>query len=194
MQKITIDKDYHVPTSWADVTLSRFIEWLNMPEPVEPDDALKSLSFRTGVPMEVLGKCDMASLSLLNDLAGFWYDLEVLEAYNTVPKEFAEAVDFGKLPYGKLTMIEQKIKECDDKGLHPFTVAAECMRIYFEPQDFEKMDGAFGLAHYLWQRASFHFRWKRSLEIIHTKNIRTIYGKVAFFLQNYAPSPSSGND
>lgn len=193
MQKVTIDKEYQVPTSWADVSLAQFIEWLNMNEPDTPEDAIASLSFRTGIPSDILRSCDMGSLELLNGLAQFWYDLETLEAYNTVPKEFADAVDFSKLPYGKLEMINQRIKECDDKGLHPFSVAQECMRIYFEPQDFEKVDTAFGLAHFLWQRASFHFKWKRSLDIIHTKNIRTIYGKVAFFLQNYAASPSNGN-
>lgn len=195
MLKIKINKtQYEVPTSWQDVTFNKFIDWLNfMPKETDIKTEIEILSFTTGIEQSILEQCSIDTLNTLSNLMAFWFDFETLNAYNVVDKKFADAVDFDKLPYGKLEMIQQKIKECEAKSLHPFTVALECFKIYFEPMRFEKVNTAYGYANLLYEKVVYKFSWQPHLSRLNDKKIHHIKGMVDFFLQNWDSSLSSSH-
>jgi hypothetical protein len=194
MLKIKIDKEYQVPTSWQDVTFEKFIDWLNfMPKETDVKTEVEILSFTTGIEQATLEQCSIDTLNTLSGLMMFWFDFETLDAYNVVDKKFSDAIDFNKLPFGKLELLQQKIKECESKGLHPFSVALDCFKIYFEPMRFEKVNTAYGYANLLFEKAVYHFKWSPHLQRINDKKIYKIKGMVDFFLQNWDSSLSSSH-
>ena len=194
MLKVKLDKEYQVPTSWQDIDFPKLIDWLNfMPKETDIKTEIEILSFTTGIEQSVLESCSIDTLNTLTGLMSFWFDFEALDAFNIVDKKFADAVDFDKLSFGKLELIQQKIKECEAKGLHPFTVALDCLDIYFKPLKFEKVNTSYGYANLLYEKAVYRFKWQPHLDRIANKKIHHIKGLVDFFLQNWDSSLSSSH-
>lgn len=195
MLKIKLNKiEYQVPTSWQDVTFEKFIDWLNfMPKETDVKTEVEILSFTTGIQQDILEQCSIETLNTLTNLMTFWFDFEALDAFNLVDKKFSDALDFDKLPFGKLEMIQQKIKECEAKGLHPFTVALACFEIYFKPMKFEKVNTAYGYANLFYEKVVYRFSWQPHLDRMNDKKIYKIKGMVDFFLQNWDSSLSSSH-
>jgi len=185
MLKVKIDKQYEVPTSWKDVTFTKFVDWLNfMPKETDVKTEIEILAFTTGIEQHVLEQCSIETLNTLTGLISFWFDFEALDAFNIVDKKFADALDFDKLPFGKLELINQKIKECEAKGLHPFTVALQCFDIYFKPMNFEKVNTTYGYANLFFEKVVYRFKWQPHLDRLQDKKIYKIKALVDFFLQN----------
>ena len=160
MLDITLDREYQVPTSWQDIDFPKLIDWLNfMPKETDIKTEIEILSFTTGIEQSVLESCSIDTLNTLTGLMSFWFD-------------------FDKLPFGKLELIQQKIKECEAKGLHPFTVALDCLDIYFKPLKFEKVNTSYGYANLLYEKAVYRFKWQPHLDRIQDKKIHHIKGVV----------------
>lgn len=78
---------YQVPTNWNAIEFGHYLSIINASQKeVKP---LELLSVITGIPADVLGKCELWAVQQIADLVSFVHEPDSLDAYNVVDDKFA---------------------------------------------------------------------------------------------------------
>ncbi len=106
MITVKIDKKYNIPTSWNDITCGKFRDWLLLDtEGEEIEVYFRRLSFMSGVPVEVLERCDTATIEIISTAVNFMFHVELLEAFNIYDKEY-DSIEVGKMPAKTILQVQ----------------------------------------------------------------------------------------
>ena len=136
MKKYLIEgKPTHIPTSWRDVQLSRFIDWLNFrPETgiTQAERILLDLELRTGIDYETLAQLPVYVLEDMAAATSFYDDGESLQPFMVIPAEHANvsAIDLKQDTLEKLLLARQAYSQADANGQHRYTAAPRIVQVY----------------------------------------------------------------
>lgn len=123
MTKITIsDKKYAIPTSWKDITVSKWRQLIT-----HKGEFLETLSLITDIPVDILERCDMASVDILREMTAFAYDAESLNAFNFYDKQF-NGFNVGQRPAKTILAVQGallKAKKIEPEGVMTWLVAGQ---------------------------------------------------------------------
>lgn len=139
MVTIKIDKKYKIPTSWNDITCGKFREWLLLDTTGDEIEVyFKKLSFASGVPVEVLEKCDIFTIESITTAISFMYEPALLEAFNIYDKEY-DSIEVGLMPaktilqvQGALTKAKKLIPE---EGITTYLIAGNEIVLAYTGKD-----------------------------------------------------------